>query len=136
MTPVFEIFDPIGSIFYTSTQSNWPHFSAEKIGLSLSHLVPEILGPKVGVIFHQNVLFNRFFKHFISIFPSFSIQLTPFSINLKVFVPSFLQKFRSDWVHFFCVCCTRVPKIWWSTPPPGVSHLVDVSHLLVVSVLY
>ncbi len=46
MTPVFEIFDPIGSI--------------EKIGLSLSHLVAEILGPKVGVIFHQNVLFNRF----------------------------------------------------------------------------
>ncbi len=37
-----------------------PPFSAEKIGLSLSHLVPEILGPKVGVIFHQNVLFNRF----------------------------------------------------------------------------
>ncbi len=32
--------------------------SAEKIGLSLSHLVPEILGPKVGLIFHQNVLFN------------------------------------------------------------------------------
>ncbi len=35
-------------------------FSAEKIGLSLSHLVPEILAPKVGVIFHQNVLLNRF----------------------------------------------------------------------------
>ncbi len=29
-------------------------------GLSLSHLVPEILGPKVAVIIHQNVLFNRF----------------------------------------------------------------------------
>ncbi len=33
--PRFEIFDPIGSIFYTST-------------------------PKVGVIFHQNILFHRF----------------------------------------------------------------------------
>ncbi len=32
----------------------------EKIGLSLSHLVPEILGPKVGLIFHQNVFVNRF----------------------------------------------------------------------------
>ncbi len=30
MTPVFEIFDPIWSIFYTSTQSDWPPFSAEK----------------------------------------------------------------------------------------------------------
>ncbi len=34
--------------------------SAEKISLSLSDLVPELLGPKVGLIFHQNVLFNRF----------------------------------------------------------------------------
>ncbi len=60
MTHVFEIFNPIGSIFYTATQSDCPPCSAEKIGLSLSHLVPEILVPKVGVIFHQNVLFNRF----------------------------------------------------------------------------
>ncbi len=31
-----------------------------KIGLSLPYLVPGILGPKFGLIFHQNVLFNRF----------------------------------------------------------------------------
>ncbi len=60
MTPVFGIFNPIGSLFYTSSRSDWPPFSAEKIGLSLSHLVPEILGPKFGQICHQNVLFNRF----------------------------------------------------------------------------
>ncbi len=53
MTPVIFIFNPIGSLFYTSTQSD---VSAEKIGLSLSHLVPEILGPKVGLIFHQQIL--------------------------------------------------------------------------------
>ncbi len=41
------------------------------------------------------------FKHFVSTFPSFSIQLTPFSINFKFVDPSFLQKLRSDWVHFF-----------------------------------
>ncbi len=35
----FKFFNPIGSLFYTSTQSNWPPLSAEKIGLSLSHLV-------------------------------------------------------------------------------------------------
>ncbi len=34
--------------------------SVEKIGLSPSYLVPEILGPKVGLIYHQNVLFNIF----------------------------------------------------------------------------
>ncbi len=43
-------------------------FMQKIIGLSLSHLVPEILGPKVGLSFHQNVLFNCF-RHFVSIFP-------------------------------------------------------------------
>ncbi len=60
MTPVFGIFNPTGSLFYTSTQSDGPPLSAEKIGLSLSHLVPEILGLTVGLIFHRNVFFNRF----------------------------------------------------------------------------
>ncbi len=59
MNPIFEMFNPIGSLFYTSS-SDWPLLSTETISLSLSHLVPEILGPKVGVIFHQNVLFNSF----------------------------------------------------------------------------
>ncbi len=57
--PFFRFSIRLG-LFYTSTQSDWPPFSSEKNGLSLSHLVPEILGPKVGIIFHQNVLFNRF----------------------------------------------------------------------------
>ncbi len=35
--------------------------------LSLSHLFPEIHGPKVGLIFHQNV-FLTVFKPFVSIF--------------------------------------------------------------------
>ncbi len=60
MTPVLGIFYLIGSLFYTSTQSDRPSISVEKIDLSLSHLVPEILRPKIGLIFHQNVLFNRF----------------------------------------------------------------------------
>ncbi len=60
MTPIWGIFNPIRSLFYTTLQSDGPPLSAEKIGFSLSHLVLEILGPKVGLIFHQNVLFNRF----------------------------------------------------------------------------
>ncbi len=62
--PLFWVFNPIGSLFYTPTQSDWPPLSAEKIGLSPSHLVPEILRPKVGLIFHQNVLVNSL-KHFV-----------------------------------------------------------------------
>ncbi len=46
-----------------------PPLSAEKnLVLSLSHLVPEILEPKHGLMFHPNVLFNSF-KKFASIFP-------------------------------------------------------------------
>ncbi len=59
--PVFFIdFDPIGSLFYATSQFDQPLLSTDKIGLSISHLVPEILGPKVGLMFHQNVLFNSF----------------------------------------------------------------------------
>ncbi len=60
MTLVFEIFDLIQPLFYTSSQSDCLLFLWKKIGLFLSHLVPEILVPKVGLIFHYNVLFNSF----------------------------------------------------------------------------
>ncbi len=56
MTIVFEIFDPIWSIFYDPSRSDLYN----KIGLSLSQSVPKILAPKVGLIVHQNVLFNSF----------------------------------------------------------------------------
>ncbi len=61
-------------------QSDWVPFlyfnimrltplSAEKIGLSLSHLVLEMLGPKVGLIFHKKIYYLTDLKHFVSIFP-------------------------------------------------------------------
>ncbi len=37
-----------------------PLILQKKIGLSLSHLDPEILRPKGGLIYQQNVLFNSF----------------------------------------------------------------------------
>ncbi len=46
-------------ILYLNTIRLTPSFY-RKIRLSLSHLVPEILGSNVGLIFHQNVLFIRF----------------------------------------------------------------------------
>ncbi len=60
MTPFLNIFYSIGSLFYAAIPSDCPTLSAEKIGLSLSHLVTDIFGPKIGQIFHQNVLFNSF----------------------------------------------------------------------------
>ncbi len=68
------------------------------------------------------------FKHFVSIFPSFSIQLTPFSVNFKFFDPSFLQKLRSDRVYFCFVWCTQVPKFYEVPPLPGsiTPSLIDM----------
>ncbi len=48
-------------IMSIESRSGWPPLSAEKNGLSLSYLVPEILGHKVvGLIFQQNILFDSF----------------------------------------------------------------------------
>ncbi len=51
MTPICGIFNPTGPILYNPTPYDWPPLSAEKIGLPLSHLVREILGPKSGLFF-------------------------------------------------------------------------------------
>ncbi len=60
-------------------------------------------------------------KHFVSIFHWFLIQLTPFSINFKFFDPSFLQKLRSDWVHFFSRVLYPGTKNLMKYPPLGHS---------------
>ncbi len=65
-------------------QSAGPPLSAEKIGLSLSYLVPEILGPKVGLILQQNVLFNRFQALCIN-FPLIFNPIYSLFIDLKSF---------------------------------------------------
>ncbi len=67
-------------------RSDWPRLSADKIGFSLSHLVPEILWPKFCLVF-QNVL--TVFKHFVSVF---SFIFYPFFIYLRSFWPVNLKK--------------------------------------------
>ncbi len=87
-TPLLGIFNLIGSLCCASSWSDWPplkSLSAEKIGLSLSHLVPEILGPKVALIFYQNVLFSIFLSILYQFSPWFSIQF-----NWPVFGWSFI----------------------------------------------
>ncbi len=54
--------------------------------LSLSHLVLEILGPKVDLIFHQNVLF-KFLSILYKFSPWFLIQLTLILLDLRSFWP-------------------------------------------------
>ncbi len=59
-------------ILYPNTIQLIPSF-CRKNGLSLLHLVPEILGPKVGLIFFTKMYYLTDFKHFVSILfsPSF-----------------------------------------------------------------
>ncbi len=46
--PFWDFHSDCVPILYLNTIRYWPSLSAEKVGLSLSHLVPDILGPKVG----------------------------------------------------------------------------------------
>ncbi len=68
---------------YWDFQSEWVPilylniiFLQKKIGLSLSHVVPEILRPKVGLIFHKSV----FFLQILSICINFSIIFDPIDL--------------------------------------------------------
>ncbi len=60
MTPIFLNFQSDWILIFSSTQFDWSPLSAEKNWFVSIPLVPEILGPKVGLVFHQNVLFNKF----------------------------------------------------------------------------
>ncbi len=89
--------DVIGSLFYNTSRSEWPSLSVKKNGLSLSHFVPEIFGPKVGLNFHQNVLYNSFYA-FCIFFINFQSNWPLFSFILDLFDPSILQNLRSDFL--------------------------------------
>ncbi len=95
-----------------------PFCLQKKIGLSLSHLVLEILGPKLGKFFQQNVLFNRFHAFCINFLLDFQPNWPPFSLILELFDRSFSHKLRSDLVQFFFSCWTQLLKIWGRPPPP------------------
>ncbi len=75
MVENFHSIDPCFFTFFRShwvpflcpTRSYWPPLSAEKIGLSLSHLVPDIIWPKVGLFF-TNICHLTLLKQFVPIF--------------------------------------------------------------------
>ncbi len=109
------IFYPIWSLFYALSWSEWPLLSAEKNGLSLSHLVPEILGPKVGQIFTKMYLSVLSILYQFS--PWFSIQLIPFFTDIRSFWPSFLQNIRFDWFQIFYRMLNMATEKLKSTTP-------------------
>ncbi len=113
-TPMFEMFDPIGSLFYAPTWSDCPPLSAGKVSLSLSHLVPEILGPKFGLMFHQ-MYYLTLFKHFVS---SFSL----------IFYPFFFFDFRSFLPLIFTKPYIRLGHIFYLVLYLATENLVKYPH--------
>ncbi len=95
-----------------------PYFiplSAEKIGLPLSHLVSGILGPKVGLIIHQNVLTD--FKHFVYIF----------SLNFDPIEPLF-HWFKKCLIPHFHKTLHQIGSNIFSHAEPGYRTFDEVPH--------
>ncbi len=77
-TPIFEhggelllycdIFRSYWVPFLCPTRSSWPPLRAEQIGLSLSHLVPEKIWPKVCLFCFTKIYHLTLLKQFIPIF--------------------------------------------------------------------
>ncbi len=123
--PLFLTFsDPIGSLLWP-TWSYWPPFSGEKIRLSLSHLVPEIIWPKVGQICQQNLSFDRFQAFCTNLFPWFLILLTPFFIVLRSFSPFIFPKPSIPLGPFFIM---HIPP-----PSPNLGMMLEIIKLLMWS---
>ncbi len=101
-----------------------PLFLQKRIGLSLSHLVWEILWPKVGLICHQNVLFNIFYAFCINFLLDCHSNWPSFSLILDLFDLSFFLNLRSDWVQFFLWCVEPSYQFFSEEPPPhGVLYV-------------
>ncbi len=98
---------PVLNIF----QSCWVPFMAQlnptdtlfliKISLSVSHLVPKIIGHKVSLIFHQILSFCNFESFCTKLLLDFRSCWLPFFSFLDLFNPSYWQNLTSDWVNFF-----------------------------------
>ncbi len=108
MTPILGIFYLIGSLFYTSTQSDWPPLSAEKISLS----------PKVGLILHQNVYYLTDFKHFVSIYALIFNPIDPLLYLFKYTWPLIFRKPLDPIGSNFCSLAESAYQKFDEVPPP------------------
>ncbi len=124
LTPVFDICRSHWVPFYAELNLIDPLFLLKKIGFSLSHLFPEIIWPKVGLIFNKNLSFDHFEAFCVNFLLDFRSCWPPFLQFLDLFDPSFLQNLRSCWVHFFIACWIPLPKIWWNSLSKKVAPLL------------
>ncbi len=91
LTPVFDIFQSHWISCLCPTRSYWPPLSAEKNSLSLSHLIPEIIWAKIGLIFHKNLSFDHFETFCTNILLDFR-SYWPLFLVLRSFWPLIFTK--------------------------------------------
>ncbi len=93
LTPNFDIYQSKCKYkpLLCPTHSYWPPLSAEKICLSLSHLIPEIIWPKVGLFFHKSLSFDTFEAICTTFLLDFRSCWPLFSLLLDIFDSSFFS---------------------------------------------
>ncbi len=118
LTPVFDVFRSHWVRLLCPSRSYWPLLSAEKISFSLSHLVPEIIWAKVGLIFNKNLSFDHFETFYTNFLLDFRSYWPPFLQFLDLFDPKLIfTKPQIPLGPFFHRVLNPLPNIWWSDPP-------------------
>ncbi len=92
MTLIFEIFDLIESLFYASEWPDWPPLSTEKNGLVSITFSSKDTCTQFWTNFSPTCIILQFLSILYKFSPWFSIQLTPFFIDLRSFWPLIFTK--------------------------------------------
>ncbi len=119
--PFLTFFDPIGSFFYIQLDLIDPIFLQKKIGLSLSHLVPEVIWPKVGLHFHKNLSFDHF-EAFVPIFSLIFDLINPLFCSSYIFLTPYFYKTSYPVGSIFSSPAGPLTKYFVSCPPLGLYH--------------
>ncbi len=120
------------SFLYLNTIWLTPSFCIN-ISLSLSHLIQEILGPKIGLFFHQNVLFDRFKTFCIKFLLDFQINWPPFSLILDFLTPHLYKTLDPIGPNFFSCADPGYQKFCEVTQPPPQWLPITMSASIVTS---
>ncbi len=109
---------PLG-LFLCPTRSYWLPLSAEKISLSLSHLFPEIIWAKIGLIFHKNLSFDHFETFCTNVLLHFRSYWPPFFFTvLRSFWPLIFTKPQIPLGPFFHCEMDPPYQKFGEVPPP------------------